>query len=285
MADLRHVLMVTDLDATFFSHPARLSPRNIEAIRAFQAQGGHFTAATGRIPPNIIRAIPHCADLFNAPAITANGAYIYDLSARQCIRGVPMDPIRVKEVAAFVEQLNPRVGMRVSLGQSMRVNSDRMVPAIQRDVGDPTIYNGVLAPLSEWPDEGEDWYKLVFRGEFEELCAIRPAVEERFGAWFEMNASSPRFFELQAKGCNKGAALRYLADRMAAEFGHPILTVAVGDEENDLPMLRVADLAGCPENARDSVKALAPYHLCHCDDGCIADMMERVEDYVRALGG
>ncbi len=312
MPDFRHILMVTDLDATFFSHPSRLSPRNVEAIRYFTANGGRFTAATGRIPPNIYKAIPDCETLFNAPAITANGAYIYDLAAHTCVHSEPMDPHKAKEAALFVQNLTERVGARVSTESGILVNADRIVPSLMRDMGlipdaktvpgtdtyvnaagepvsglaDPTKLtipagaHATVLPVADWDPEAEPWYKMVFRGEPADLSAIRPLVDERFGAWFETNTSSPRFYELQNKGCTKASGLGWLSNRLAAEDGHPYLTVAVGDEENDLPMLRAADLSGCPANATDLVKSVVHYHLCHCDEGCIADMIERVESYL-----
>ncbi len=312
MPDFRHILMVTDLDATFFSHPSRLSPRNVEAIRYFTANGGRFTAATGRIPPNIYKAIPDCETLFNAPAITANGSYIYDLAAHACIHGVPMDSHRAKEVALFVQNLTDRVGVRISTESGILVNADRIVPSIMRDMGlipdakavpgtsayvnaagepvsgladphklqVPAAARATVLPVADWDPAAEPWYKMVFRGEPADLLSIRSLVDATFGAFFETNTSSPRFYELQAKGCNKATGLAYLAEYLSAEDGHPYITVAVGDEENDLPMLRAADLSGCPANATDAVKAVACYHLCHCDEGCIADMVERMEAYL-----
>lgn len=312
MPDFRYILMVTDLDATFFSHPSRLSPRNVEAIRYFTANGGRFTAATGRIPPNIYKAIPDCETLFNAPAITANGSYIFDLATHTRIHGTPMDGHRAKEAAVFVQSITDRVGVRVSTESGNLVNADRIVPSLMRDMGlipdakavpgTDTYVNAAGEPVSgladpqrltippgahatvlsaaDWDPDAEPWYKMVFRGEPADLRAIRPIVDERFGDFFETNTSSPRFYELQAKGCNKATGLRYLADRLSAEDGHPYLTVAVGDEENDLPMLRAADLSGCPANATDAVKSVVRYHLCHCDEGCIADMIERLEAFV-----
>ncbi len=308
MPDFSRMLMVTDLDATFFSHPARLSPRNIEAVEYFKAHGGYFTAATGRIPPNIRKAIPTCATLFNAPAITANGAYIYDFATERCVHGTCMDAARAKEAAAFVQDLNPRVGMRVSMGNGILVNADRLVPAILRDIGlipdstgvpgksayvaadgtpvsgladphtlvPPADFAGVIAPVSEWVTEGATWYKMVFRGEPEDLLAIRPLVEAAFGDAFEYNTSSPRFYELQAKGCTKASGLRYVAERLAAAEGGRIRTIAVGDQENDLPMLRAADLSACPSNALQEVRDLVSFNLCHCDEGCIGDLVERL---------
>ena len=276
MADFSRYLIVTDLDGTFFGKGARLVEENLTAIAAFKAGGGHITAGTGRIPTNIRKDIPICGELFNAPAVTANGAFIYDLTADVCLHSTPMDARAVLEAAKLVESLNPRVGMRVSTGKSFLVNRDRINDAILRDIGDPDAYEGDVLPLSEWKTEGAGWYKMVFRGEAEELLSVRPAVEAAFGDTFEYSVSSPRFFELQRKGCTKATGLRYVAQRLAEDLGHPVITVAVGDQENDLPMLMAADLAACPQNAVDSVKAVCSLHLCHHDEGCIADLIGRL---------
>ncbi len=311
MPDFSHMLIVTDLDATFFSHPSRLSPRNIEAIDYFKAHGGRFTAATGRVPQNIRKAIPTCGTLFNAPAITANGAYIYDLSRDRPVLETPLDRRAAEEVLLFVQNLTDRVGMRVSTERGMLVNAHRLVPAILRDMGvippskaapgtgayvtadgqpvaglaDPATVTPApdsfctVLPLEDWqgaPDE--NWYKVVFRGEPADLVATRAAVEAAFPDRFEYNTSSPRFFELQRKGCNKASGLLYLSSLFADVDGHRITTVAVGDQENDLPMLRFADISACPSNAMEEVKAVARFQLCHCDEGCIGDLVERLSE-------
>ena len=278
MADMSQYLIVTDLDGTFFGKGARLVEANLQAIERFKAGGGHVTAGTGRIPTNIRKGIPNCGELFNAPAITANGAFIYDLTADVCLKSTPMDPEATLAAARLVESLNPKVGMRVSTGKSFLVNRDRLNPAILRDIGgDPDTYAGDVLPLSAWKTEGAAWYKMVFRGEYEDLLSIRPAVEAAFGDTFEYSVSSPHFFELQKKGCTKATGLRFVAERLSEALGHPVTTVAVGDQENDLPMLLAADMAACPDNAAEAVKTVCDLRLCHHDEGCIADLIGRLE--------
>lgn len=277
MSDYSKYLIVTDLDGTFFGKGARLVERNLTAIESFKAGGGHITAGTGRIPANIHKSIPDCGALFNAPAITANGAFIYDLTAETCIHSTPMDPIHVKEAVTLVQELNPRVGSRVSTGKAFLVNENRMNDAILRDVGERASFGGEILPVEDWSTDGALWYKVVFRGEPEDLLAVRPVVEATFGDIFEYSVSSPRFFELQRKGCTKATGLRLVADRLAESLGHPVVTVAVGDQENDLPMLMAADIAACPDNAVDKVKAICDLRLCHHDEGCIADLIGKLQ--------
>lgn len=101
-------------------------------------------------------------------------------------------------------------------------------------------------------------------------------MEAAFGDTFEYSVSSPRFFELQRRGCTKATGLRFVAEYLQERLGHPVTTVAVGDQENDLPMLMAADIAACPANAVDTVKRVCGLHLCHHDEGCIGDLIERL---------
>ena len=112
----------------------------------------------------------------------------------------------------------------------------------------------------------------------EALLSVRPAVEAAFGDTFEYSVSSPRFFELQRKGCTKATGLRYVAEYLEARLGQPVVTVAVGDQENDLPMLMAADIAACPDNAVEAVKAVCSIHLCHHDEGCIAHLIRQLSE-------
>ena len=276
MPDYSSYLIITDLDGTFFGKGARLVERNLSAIEYFKANGGHIAPGTGRIPANIRRDIPACGEIFNAPAVTANGAFIYDLTADECLHSTPMEPKFVKAAVELVQALSDRVGARVSTRKAFLVNENRINDAILRDLGERVSFGGEIRPVEQWETEGALWYKIVFRGDYEDLAAVRPTVEATFGDVFEYSVSSPHFFELQKKGCTKATGLRFVADRMAERLGHPVVTVAVGDQENDLPMLRAADIAACPANAVDAVKEVCSLHLCHHDEGCIGELIERL---------
>ena len=70
------------------------------------------------------------------------------------------------------------------------------------------------------------------------------------------------------------AALREYVEKNA---GKPVRLFACGDYENDLTMLAAADVAVCPTNALDCVKAVADVCLCHHTEGLIANLVELIE--------
>ena len=53
--------------------------------------------------------------------------------------------------------------------------------------------------------------------------------------------------------------------------------VSITDYENDIDMLRAADFACCPSNSLQAVKDFCSVHLCSNDEGCIADLINRIE--------
>lgn len=276
MPDFSRFLIATDLDGTFFGAHASLLENNLRAVEYFKAHGGKFTMATGRVLPNALRAIPQAAELFNAPLITSNGAYIYDLLADRVINKTELDAPALKALILKVEELNPNIGMRVSTDTGFLVNQSRLTPMIQKELTSPHFV-GEIVPAKDWDAQNAHWYKVVLRGTYEELCGIRDELYPMWCDVFEFSSSSPTLFEMEAKGCTKATGVAFVADLLQKQYGHPITTVTVGDQENDLPMLSAGDISACPENALDSVKKTAQWQLCHHTEGCIADLISRLE--------
>ena len=276
MPDFSRFLLASDLDGTFFGPHATLLEKNLKAVEYFKAHGGHFTTATGRVVPNINRVISDCGSLFNAPAITSNGAYIYDYATETAIHTTEMNGPALKALILKVEEMNPRIGMRVSTDKGFLVNGSRMTPMMQKEVASPHFV-GEIVPAKDWDPVNAHWYKTVVRGSYEELCEIRDRLYPEWADMFEFCSSSPTLFEMEAKGCTKATGVAYVAELLSKRLGHPIITVTVGDQENDLPMIREADISACPENALDSVKAVAKWQLCHHAEGCVAELIQRLE--------
>ena len=81
LRDFSDILIITDLDGTFFGKDSRLVPRNLEAVERFKAGGGFFTLATGRMHCNMMKDLPVAAELVNAPMSACNGALLCDIRA------------------------------------------------------------------------------------------------------------------------------------------------------------------------------------------------------------
>jgi len=61
------------------------------------------------------------------------------------------------------------------------------------------------------------------------------------------------YVDIIQKGCNKGYATLYICESLGLNSDE---VIAVGDGENDIPMLYIAGFPACPSNSKDDVKAI-----------------------------
>ena len=115
---------------------------------------------------------------------------------------------------------------------------------------------------------------LYMSTHMDELYAIRQQLDaDGLTAGLDVCYSSNRYLEFNAAGVNKGAGLLALADRLGIAHSE---VMAIGDNSNDVSMLRAAGLGVAVANATDEAKAAAGY-VCRTDNnaGAVAEAIER----------
>lgn len=266
-----NIIIVSDMDGTFLGIGARVIPENLEAIEYFKQNGGRFTFATGRTHHNIRKSISDVSRVANAPAITVNGACIYDFEKNAPALEYRLDNKRVIELVSYCRENLGGVALRCSTDYGFM--TDKITGLIKKDF-DSFLSGecGIAKELSIDKWETEIMHKIVFRDEADRLLAVRQVLEPIFSEHFTFVTSSPRFLELNSKGCSKAIGVEYLK-KIYSKEGSKAKIYAVGDYENDIEMLKAADVAACPDNAMDSVKNISHIKLCHHDKGAIADLI------------
>ena len=269
--DFSKYLIVSDMDGTLLDKASLLPPRNLEALRRFVAGGGHFTVATGR-PHVILDVIPAPETLLTAPAILVNGAYLYDFHKRTALMEICIAEDVAAEMLSFAREECEGIPFRVAtLDVAMRTATPYGL--MLHDMEIYTDNNVRVEPYENWPLH--DWQKIVFRAEPAVLARVREKATIRFGDRLDIFLTGNRLLEMQPKGSGKAAGIEKLRGLMGCE---DLTVIACGDFENDIEMLRAADIAVAPAGAIDSVKALADYVLCDCNEGLLADVVEGIED-------
>ena len=279
MADLSNILIVTDLDGTFFGKHGSPIERNLEAVERLKAQGGHFTVATGRTNLNLKHKWRDAASLVNAPIVGCNGAMLYDLRTDEMIDGRLMNREHVMELIDLMVSEFPDLGARLSVedGFLSSPGQRERCPEVNRDLERVAPAKVYTLPEDEWLSI-KDWYKVVVRGEIERTDEFRAAAEARWRDRFVTSKSGAAYLEFQAPNTTKATMLTALREYVEREVGKPVRLYACGDYENDLTMLAAADVAVCPTNALDCVKAVSDHCLCHHTEGLIASLIELIEE-------
>ena len=267
------VAIVTDLDGTYLAPGGVPHPENVRAIKEFCARGGYFTYGTGRMHKNILRVLPDTPTMCNLPAVVANGSYLFDFSKGERLYPTSMETADVLAVARAARDFDPGIGVRVVTPDGFM--TDGRGEIIGREISRNPLDFPHVTQIENWTacNPEEQWFKIVFRAEREQLDALRGELDQDFADTFEFAVSGERFLELTRKGCSKATGVQRLRDLFAAE-GKRLYVVACGDQENDLAMLRAADLALCPANATDAIKAVCHKVLCHHAEGIMPEAVK-----------
>ena len=274
MKKFENIIIVTDLDGTFLNDSEGLVERNVRAVEYFKSNGGLFTIATGRATEHARGAVPHIEELINFPAVTCNGACLYDFSREQAPFINQIDHERALRLVEHIHSKYPSAGIRLSTPEYCFACTpeDAKNKFISEELKKYPTSN-VILPMSEW--HRLTILKIVIRIDAELLDIALPELSERFSGEFEFTRSWSTIIDIQPSGINKGKTIKkYIRER----FGDNATLYACGDYLNDLEMLKEADIAVCPSNAQNEVKEICDLCLCSNNEGLIADLVEYIEN-------
>ena len=255
------VLLVSDFDNTLVSVETGYPARNAAALDYFIREGGRFTLGTGRGHGPVSLLVPQYP--INAPVIETNGTRIYDYQRGELLYAAALDPFILPLSQELLDRY-PKL--------CVEVFNDEGIFAQRPNEGTRYHSEHIHLPIPE-RDMAEvpfPWYKILLLADHDYLLPIQQELLAAYGDRLEVLFSVPMLLEIFPKGCSKGAALLKLAELLGID---PADTYAVGDEENDIAMLRAAGDSFCCGDGGEAAKAAAGHVVCACRDGAIADVV------------
>jgi hydroxymethylpyrimidine pyrophosphatase-like HAD family hydrolase len=248
-------LVALDVDGTTITYGGTLTKPVRDAVVAVREAGHHVVIATGRA---IVATTPILRELglSEGYAVCSNGAVTLRLDPEldrgfEVIDAVTFDPAPAlamlrdswPDAAVAVEDLG--VGFKVSRPfPDGELEGEISVVPWEELVADPVTRVTFRSPSSS----SEDFLELTERIG---LHGVNYAVG--YSAWLD----------LTPEGVSKGSALELVRRHLHVE---PHLTVAVGDQRNDIEMLHWAARGVAMGNAPDEIKAVADEVAGHVDD-------------------
>ncbi|MBM6401695.1 HAD family hydrolase [Phycicoccus sonneratiae] len=248
-------LICLDIDGTTVDHDGHLHEPVREAVRAVVDAGHHVTLATGRA---IIGTLPvlEALGLTHGYAVCANGAITLRVDpdlpdGYEVLEAVTFDPapalrvLREEFPTALVAVEELGVGFKVSAPfPDGELDGEPRVVPFEELMAEPVTRLTIRDPDSTSEDFDARTERIGLHG-------VEYAVG--WSAWLDITP----------EGVSKAAALEGVRRRLGVE---PAATVAVGDQRNDLEMLRWAARGVAMDNAPDEVKAAADEVTGHVDD-------------------
>jgi Cof subfamily protein (haloacid dehalogenase superfamily) len=273
------VLLVSDFDDTLIGSGRRLleqtpvkpdyrlSEKNKDAILSFMSQGGRFTIATGRSHLTFLPQVPMVP--MNAPVVLSNGAALYDFQKDRLLFQSSLPNRAVDDLRKLIREF-PDIGFEVYHGEEMYAfQPNQITESHARKVG---ISYSVISDPGEVP---QPFLKVIFQQRNTQLQEVQAYITAHWPEHYEIIFSNHHLLELTARGSTKGEQVRRLARLLDIDLQH---LYCVGDNQNDLPMLRLAKIGFCPSDAAEEVKSQPFVQIAaSSDDHCIADVISRLE--------
>ena len=262
------VLLATDYDDTFYSEEFGIARESKAAVESFIAQGGHFVISTGRSLENFAIQIERESLPMNSPAILSNGATVYDFANQKTLFARKMRPEIITDMAEICVQF-PAVGFEAYCGEWVYIHHPNQITRCHLERAG---LHGVERPIASMPTP---WTKAILQHEdVSLLLAAQAYIQERWPNDYEAIFSTTTLLEMTAKGSHKGSAILWLAEKLGVSREN---IYAVGNGENDVPMLTVAARAFAPQNCADCLRDWGATILPNCEDGCVARLIEWLE--------
>ncbi|HET7034447.1 MAG TPA: HAD family hydrolase [Thermomicrobiaceae bacterium] len=269
-------LLALDIDGTLLDPSDIVTPVVRAAIGAARAQGVAVALATGRRLRSTRRVVEELG--IQLPLVLSNGALIWDSAAEAPLHEATF----TAEAIATVLEASLAVGLAPILLQGPLHGEHLVVPAGEelehyarafgrgwRDVDS--------VPATALPETAEVLTIDIF-GPERQLRALTDRLAARGLAIFHsgplaLETATPHWAaNIHMPGVSKAAGVA----RLAADLGLTLAdVVAVGDGENDLPLLEAAGIGVAMGNAAPDVRARADAVVRGHDADGVAEAIER----------
>ena len=267
MTDFPIRLIATDLDGTLLDHQGQMVPENVGAIRAAQEMGVTVAVATGRFPENAYLKMQDSG--LACPIMGENGANIMDAQLRPLAMHV-MDTEAAKRTLEVI----------LSFGADSFIFGHRTICTTRPDGHHHSeLSQGErIVKLGIGYVHGPEAAREIVLGPVHKfyicdnvpLAPLRRALREIPG--IAVTRSAENNVEVMPRGVDKGSGLK----EFAAYLGVPMQQVmALGDHDNDAPMLRAAGFGVAMGNGSERAKKAARFLTADCREGGFARAVER----------
>lgn len=247
-------LMLSDLDETLLVNH-HVPDFNIAAIKKARAKGLKFVPATGRAYNMILDILKEIGTYQQADeyAICFNGGLIIENKNKRILnfKGLTFEHVKV----LFEQAKNYDVCILIftlDMCYIYNANDEEVKRKIAQKAPFMVVNDNNLDILKDKPIA-----KMLYQKK--DMCYLKKIAQELNEFTKERVAvsfSSNRYLEFNALGVDKGYGLRWLANYLGIDINE---TIAIGDNYNDVEMIKTAALGVCVACSDNEIKELAQY--------------------------
>jgi len=251
-------LLALDVDGTLLDPAGELRPIVRDAVIAAQQRGLRVVLCTGR-RFRTARPLAQALQL-DGPLVVHNGALVKDLASGQTLQQSYITAEMYHPALAFLRRLSTPMVYIDAFHENVDILTEPMERAhpFQREyLADQLAHCRIVDDIASPLAHGVLMLSIMADGT--NLQALRPVVEQTMGTRGRVHLLVNKNYqgyilEILQAGVSKWQALQQLAAQQGIT---PEEIIAVGDDHNDLDMIRYAGLGIAMGNAVDTVQAAA----------------------------
>jgi Cof subfamily protein (haloacid dehalogenase superfamily) len=245
-------LVAIDLDGTLIGEDLRVSNADRAAIEQATGAGIELCIATGRI---FSAGRPFAEELgLTGYLIPLNGAAVFEVRTAEMVRAVPLD---VDVARRALDELRAS-GFRVQLyfGDHLYLDGtdERARKYEQLSRVEPILVPDLLELLNGKAPAEPGPMKVLGIGTQAQVLEQISALRALFGSKANVFRSLPEYLEITNPAADKGTALAWVAAQRGIDRTE---VAAIGDSDNDVPMLQWAGRSYAVANGTALAKAAA----------------------------
>lgn len=256
--EAKRTLYISDLDGTLLGTDSLISPRSAAMLREAIGKGALFTVATARTPATVSQLLKDVP--VRVPAIVMTGSALWNISTGEYTHPRFMEEDTALEIAGIYRHAG-LPSFAYTLGDGMiEIFHTGEVSELEREF----IASRADTPFKRFHlDEKRLPSELAGRVLLYYAMQPNQVAQKAYALVKELPGINPIFYhdifgpqtailEVFDAKSSKAEAARMLASETGAER-----IVAFGDNLNDLPLMRAADVAVAVGNAVEEVKSEA----------------------------
>ena len=267
-------LVASDLDGTLLNKNKEITPRLFAALEKLDALGIYFVPSTGRpfgTVPQAIKELP-----FLKYVITSNGATIYDATEKKNIIENYLTPEAVNAVIEIAKEL-PVITEYFIEGKAYIAKNvyDDLTPFDLTESHVTYIKNSRTPVENFWEEMKKnnsilENINLVFKD-----MELRKEIWDRLKALglASVTAATTKNIEITSLYATKAKALEKLCEVLRFEREN---VLAMGDGDNDMPMIEFAGIGVAMANGEEHIKQAADIIADDCNDFGAAKILEQI---------
>jgi Cof subfamily protein (haloacid dehalogenase superfamily) len=240
--------LVLDVDGTLLDSQHMLRPRVASAVAAAISSGLWVTLATGKLFRSIRPLLEEMK--ITGPQIVLNGAATCQSESGEPLRFCPLMPSARRAVIELVQGYDPDVLISCFGLDAISMDTPHPDRGIFAEYGEnpPVLVPDLLAPNLDATA------KVLLYGGADQLANLRRQMRSHLPPGVIMTSTTSDFLEFFDVQAGKGLALAALRAQLGISKE---AVIAIGDGENDVPLLSEAGLAVAMANGTPAARAAA----------------------------